>query len=623
MIFRPDSKILHLKQTLLFIIFGLIIGYFSFVNVTFMNSLSLLNSFKQKTDEVFFDTMEQSDRLYHAFMNDFRLGEIYLERLHSIIPNDSDGVIQYHLYMKDSNTGNWIILHTSSNSLLRTQMLLDSSRISSLNKALDKGIHLDILPFTGDRNRKNIYIDVSSVYDQNHYVIQLSHMHSGILNYIQKEKDTFIIFSLFVLIISALLGFIFAGTLSRPIKDIADKALIIASGNMDVDLHCHRLDEIGLLYKSMKIMADNIQHRIKTMQTMNKIDRAVVSSVSRKELLYKVAALISDQFDKAGISVLEKIENGYMILATAPKSKKLEGQIILEAELPEDLRKNASIPFEFSMQNLAIEKQFVPDGTLMQKIFSIPLFQAENFVGVFVISLQNLSDQDREALKMLSDQTGVALKSFHDVKKKEDLYQALLLSLTRSVDAKSRWTAGHSDRVAELGDSLCREMNMGEKLLGKIHMGALLHDIGKIGIPETILDKPGRLTDDEFSKIKDHPLKGFEILSHVPDFDTIRQIVRSHHERWDGTGYPDGLAGEEIPFAARIIAIADVFDAITEDRPYRKGFTIEETRRFMTDQRGKLFDPELLDLFLQMFFTRSEETVQAGGFSKPRESAIP
>ena len=219
-------------------------------------------------------------------------------------------------------------------------------------------------------------------------------------------------------------------------------------------------------------------------------------------------------------------------------------------------------------------------------------------VGVFVITIDFLSDQDWEALKMLADQVGVALKSLHDMQKKEELNKALLLSLTRSVDAKSRWTAGHSDRVAELSDMLANELDLDQKLKDEIHMGALLHDIGKMGVPEAILDKPGPLSSEEFDIIKSHPEKGYTILKDVPDFDVIRQITRHHHEKWDGTGYPMGLAGKEIPLTARIITIADVFDAITEDRPYRKGFSIKETTDFLKEERGKLFDPELLDLFL-------------------------
>ena len=132
-------------------------------------------------------------------------------------------------------------------------------------------------------------------------------------------------------------------------------------------------------------------------------------------------------------------------------------------------------------------------------------------------------------------------------------------------------------------------------------MGGLLHDIGKIGIPDIVLNKPGRLTDEEYDQIKQHPTIGYEGLKRVPFiWDEVLPIVRFHHEKWDGSGYPKGLAGEDIPIEGRICAIADVFDALTSKRPYKDAWSIEKTVDFLQSQKGKHFEPRLVDLMIEI-----------------------
>jgi HD-GYP domain-containing protein (c-di-GMP phosphodiesterase class II) len=231
---------------------------------------------------------------------------------------------------------------------------------------------------------------------------------------------------------------------------------------------------------------------------------------------------------------------------------------------------------------------------------AIPILHNEERVATFMISLDDFTDQDREALGMLADQAGVALRSMQEVEQQEKMSRGILLALTRSVDAKSRWTGGHSERVADLSEAIGKELGMNTEEIQNLRVSALLHDIGKLGIPEVILDKPEKLTDDEFDLVKSHPLKGDKIIQDIPGFEDVRLGVRHHHEKWNGLGYPDGLAGKEIPRIARILTLADVYDAITEDRPYRKGFTREESLQFLEDQSGLIFDPALLPAFLSL-----------------------
>ncbi|OQY33530.1 MAG: hypothetical protein B6241_07545 [Spirochaetaceae bacterium 4572_59] len=600
--FRWRSKLLHLKQTMLFVVFGIIISYVSFLSSTILGGIKILNEFQEGVEKFLKDSPMEKDWLYYSFIQSPDVGDMFMKKVRGFLPEQENKDFQYHIFMKNRSNDEWTIL-SSSYSYTRESFAFDLHLQNDLNKTLETGLKIDKAHFFGQEKTRKILIDITGINDSYDYVIELMIRQGGIIRVLKEDRDQLLVYSIMILILSTVIGSFFASRLSKPINIMTDMAIQLASGNLEVEYKkhsaCNRLDDLGVLAQSIETMADNIRHRIASMQTMNRIDRAVLSSVSRKELMYKVSGYISQQFGNTEVVVLERIEGGYHILAAAPKVKESKNRILWDKDLPEKIRVNAEELLEINKQDFLSGRITCTIIKLKNKIFSIPLFQDELFVGILIITVDSLSDQDRETLRMLSDQAGVALKSLHDMKQKDILYKALLQSLTRSVDAKSRWTAGHSDRVAEVADILAVEMNLDEKLKDAIHMGGLLHDIGKMGVPEAILDKPGRLTDKEFTIIKSHPAKGYEILRDIPDFDVVRQITRSHHERWDGSGYPDGLKGEEIPLPARIVTIADVFDAITENRPYRKGFTIDETLKFLTEQRGKIFDPTLLDLFLE------------------------
>lgn len=174
-------------------------------------------------------------------------------------------------------------------------------------------------------------------------------------------------------------------------------------------------------------------------------------------------------------------------------------------------------------------------------------------------------------------------------------------AFTAALDAKNTYTRGHSDRVAEIAAAVAKELGMTKANQDSIHVAAHLHDIGKIGIPDHILLKPDRLSPDEFEVIKSHPQVGFEILNKVTMLRPIAKIVRYHHERWDGLGYPEGLAGTAIPLGARIIALADAFDAMTSARSYRSQMSQEEAMQEVLRCRGTQFDPDIADAFVSLF----------------------
>ncbi|MBN1283345.1 MAG: response regulator [Proteobacteria bacterium] len=180
-----------------------------------------------------------------------------------------------------------------------------------------------------------------------------------------------------------------------------------------------------------------------------------------------------------------------------------------------------------------------------------------------------------------------------------DTSESILFSLAEALEAKDFYTRGHSERVADLAVNIARRMAVPESEIESIRRGALIHDIGKIGVKESILLKPGRLTEEEMSHIRTHASRGYDICERLKSLEPCLAIIRSHHERMDGAGYPDGLKGDEIPLAARIAAVADAFDAMTTDRPYRKGMTTQEACSIFENEIGSgQWDPACVRVLL-------------------------
>ena len=198
-------------------------------------------------------------------------------------------------------------------------------------------------------------------------------------------------------------------------------------------------------------------------------------------------------------------------------------------------------------------------------------------------------------------------------KSREELEQAYLDSiqtLRYTVEAKDTYTKGHSDRVSEYSVLIGKYMNLSEDDLEKLKIGGLFHDIGKIGVPDSILLKESKLTDEAYSEIKNHPSIGKHILSNAAIFQDIIPIVYHHHEKFDGFGYPRRLKGEEIPLLARIAAIADTFDAMTSKRSYRNALPIEVVREEFQKFSGTQFDPELVTIFLDILDNHYDEILE-------------
>jgi HD-GYP domain-containing protein (c-di-GMP phosphodiesterase class II) len=241
------------------------------------------------------------------------------------------------------------------------------------------------------------------------------------------------------------------------------------------------------------------------------------------------------------------------------------------------------------------------EGTA-RSILAVPLGPQGKPLGcLFALDKQtgDFDSSDAKLVRSLADESSIYLDNARLFDDLHGLLMGLLHSLTSAVDAKDTYTCGHSQRVALLSRHLARAAGLGEEEIEQIYVAALLHDVGKIGIPEAVLQKTGKLTDEEFSQMKRHPLIGSRILQDVPQLKHVLPGVLHHHERFDGRGYPDGLADDHIPLMGRIICLADSFDAMTSNRTYRPGMPIETALAEIKKCAGSHFDPKLAEAFLQ------------------------
>jgi HD-GYP domain-containing protein (c-di-GMP phosphodiesterase class II) len=195
------------------------------------------------------------------------------------------------------------------------------------------------------------------------------------------------------------------------------------------------------------------------------------------------------------------------------------------------------------------------------------------------------------------------------------LRSAVVCSLNQLLDLKDLNTGVHSTRLAEWALHVAGEIGLDEASFPDIEVAALLHDIGKIGIPDAILNKPGRLTDDEYELMKKHPEYGWIVLRGLPGFERVSLLILHHHESFDGKGYPGGLAGEEIPMGSRIVSVIDAFDAMVSSRPYRQGMPFEEAARRLVQASGTQFDPRVVERFLPLAQAEMPSVLAAVGAS--------
>ena len=230
-----------------------------------------------------------------------------------------------------------------------------------------------------------------------------------------------------------------------------------------------------------------------------------------------------------------------------------------------------------------------------------PIANKNRTIGVAVIVFEEDQDfirqQNLRLLHILSSFFSLSLENAYLFSDLKNSYFDTIRAVTNSIEARDPYTRGHSSRVGQIARTIAEELDWSKEELELIDWGGMLHDVGKIGIPDSVLNKPGKLTDEEYEMIKSHPLIGAAIVKEIAFLEPMVPYILEHHERFDGKGYPQGLAGDEISIKGRLLAVADTFDAMTSDRPYRKGFDPEVAFEEIMRNANTQFDPKVVKAF--------------------------
>jgi len=365
--------------------------------------------------------------------------------------------------------------------------------------------------------------------------------------------------------------------------------------------------ENARLYEETQRKGLDLARKVEALRVLSEIDRMILSTLNRDEMLsgavFQARRILPA--DAGGVYLLDR-EAGVLRYT---RGWGMEGEKGIEVK-PDRCRgfaalntKKTTMRMDFREEGRACEVcgRFM-ELDIVSDMF-VPIVSKDAGVGVLYLGSKRVAGfslEDAHNAENLVNQIGVALENTKLVADLEEMLVSTVEALASAIDAKSPWTKGHSERVTSYAVMIARRMGLPEAEVEKLKLAGLLHDIGKIGTLEAILDKPGKLTDEEFALIKRHPARGCDILSSIKQFKDILPAIRHHHESLDGKGYPAGLKGDEIPLSARILCVADSFDSMTADRPYRPspglGYAVEEFRRCS----GSQFDPEVVEAFLEI-----------------------
>lgn len=349
-------------------------------------------------------------------------------------------------------------------------------------------------------------------------------------------------------------------------------------------------------------------HEIETLHLIYEISKEILSNLKTEEIVETVIQMIRRIIpcDGATIAIFDNEKNVFHV-STSWGTGISKGKEIRKDDSPFYLSLKSGRPFyqhdiTFDFQAYPLMAEWASEKNVFS-YFCAPLTVKSKFLGVLVLSSVRpawfVGDHIKAAEK-IATQVSVAMENAKLMGDIEDIFIGTVTSLVSAIDAKSQWTKGHSLRVADYAIKLGGKVGLKRDAIEKLRLAAILHDIGKIGTYEAILDKPGELTSEEIELIHKHPSQGAEILMPLKSLRDIIPIIKYHHERYDGSGYPDGLSGEDIPLEARILAVADVYDAITADRPYRIAMTKEAAIEELRKDAGTKFDPVIVKHFIDI-----------------------
>jgi HD-GYP domain-containing protein (c-di-GMP phosphodiesterase class II) len=368
-----------------------------------------------------------------------------------------------------------------------------------------------------------------------------------------------------------------------------------------------KLEFLSQVYKR-KDESHLLESAQKYLTTLHKVSEILSRASSVEALFDSILSAILEVSggDRAAILMKNKETNLVDLVAVRTKDGKASGEVKLSRTVVNDvLEKGISA---FTDDALADERYVGGESIVRQRIRSVmcaPMRTTDEILGVLYVDSQmarEFSEAELELLAAVGNQAGIALHRAKLMADVERLFFDVMKAIASLIDAKDGYTHKHSERVSAFGVRLARHLGFDADSRAVVELSGLLHDVGKIGVPDAILNKPGKLTDEEFSQMRLHPVHGARILSQIQSDKVVSILpgVKYHHERWDGKGYPEGLKGEEIPMLGRVLGVADFLDALSSDRSYRKGLTLDEALAMVKDLEGKAFDPVVVKAAVEL-----------------------
>ncbi len=425
---------------------------------------------------------------------------------------------------------------------------------------------------------------------------------------INEFKRTFPLAVILCFLVVLLLSHVYIRRSMHPLELLKTGTQRLAKGDFENRVEVASGDEFEELADSFNAMSAQLGKYFRALNTMAEIDRAILSSLETERI---VATTLK------GILSFMCCQDTAILLTDAKHPQMARRFSLSQAESPDISEEWVECPMAElrallqGRESLLLDEssEFLPrlDCGVPREVkilLMVPIAVRGGLVGLVSVGFGERHQWQEDSVvqvKRLADQMAVALSNSALMKELEQMSWGTLQALARTVDAKSRWTAGHSERVADISLRIARELSFDRSTMSTLHKAALLHDIGKIGVSSAILDKKGRLTEEEWRIVKEHPSIGARILEPIGAYGEAIPLVYQHHERLDGSGYPLGLQGTDIVLGARVLAVADVFDALVSDRPYRDGSGLDEALETIREGGETLFDPVVVSALMKVY----------------------
>jgi putative nucleotidyltransferase with HDIG domain len=406
------------------------------------------------------------------------------------------------------------------------------------------------------------------------------------------------------LVIVAFLSYKAIGKSLVPIESLMEGAHRVANRRFDHRVVVKSKDELQDLADAFNRMADEIDAQFKVLAARSDLDRAILSVLDIEKIIATSLRQSNQLFlsRTAIISILDDNQPlwGRSYAYDARRADNIAGAVpfCLANEERSTIQRDAPW-FHYDAGVVLPSYLAVVGASSLEHYLVLPIRIRDVLFGIvsFGTDKKITDSSDLSRIRAFCDHLSVAFSNANLLQELKNLNKGTLQALARAVDAKSHWTAGHSLRVTEMATSIAAAMGLPVTQMEDIERASLLHDIGKIGIRQSVLDKDGELTADEYALIKSHPSMGALILAPIQAYANIIPVVEQHHERFDGRGYPHGLSGSQIQIGARIIAVADSFDAMVSDRPYRNALGRQRAIAAIGEEAGFQFDPEVVRVF--------------------------